>query len=76
MGKRHVHVVAPQQQMFADSFSAEREILFDFDDCQICSTTTDINDEHGIADGNLLFPIILIGCKPCVEGGQRLFDQR
>ena len=40
MGKRHVHVVAPQQQMFADSFSAEREILFDFDDCQVDRATS------------------------------------
>ena len=74
--ERHVHVVAAQQQMFADGLAAERVVVFDFDDRQIRRAAADIDDQHDVADGDFLFPIRLIGGQPCVESGQRLFNQR
>jgi hypothetical protein len=47
--QRHVHIVAAQQQMFADGFSPQCVVRFDFHDRQVGCAAADIDDQDHVA---------------------------
>ena len=75
--ERKVHVVAAEQDVFANGDTVECQLavlLFDGDQREVGCAAADVDDEDEIADRDLLAPV-RIGFDPRVEGCLWLFEK-
>ena len=75
--EREIHVVAAEQDVFADGDTLEPKFatfLGDGDEREVGGAAADVDNEDQIADADLLAPVRM-ALDPGVESGLRLFEQ-
>ena len=75
--EREIHVVAAEQDVFADGDALEAKFAAFFgdgDQREVGGAAADIDDEDEVADPDLLAPVRM-AFDPGVEGRLRLFEQ-
>src|SRR5258708_23506638 len=78
VGKRQVHIVASQKDMFADTDAFHFEISLFFGDCnetEIRGTPSDVTDQDDIPGADLVSPIVPGLRHPRIKGCLRLFQE-
>ena len=78
LGKRQVHVIAAQQQMFADGLTHEAEFALLLDganEAEIAGTAADVHNQATRTRFEQRGLLGRVGCQPAVERGLRFFQK-
>jgi hypothetical protein len=78
MCEGEVHVVTPEEEVFAHGDALEGEVAVlagDSDKAEIGRASTDIADEQDVGRLNLFSPVGALVFQPSVEGGLRFLQE-
>ena len=76
-GQREVHVIAAEQDVFADGHAFERQLALLFrnrDEREVRRAAADVDDQDEVTELDALAPV-LVAIDPGVEGCLRLFEK-
>ena len=78
VGEADVHVVAAEEEVFADGDALHGEVavcVFDGDQAEVGSAAAEVADEHAVTGLDLVFPSAEFLRSPGVERRLRFFEQ-